>query len=294
LAIDQMAPRLGDLDQNFAEHREAIRWANKQNAELLVFPELSLTGYSVRSMAPKLAMTARDERLESLAGYAGALGLVIGFIEQGVDGRIYNSAAFLHDGAVRAVQRKLFLPNYGMFDERRFFATGERIVPIDSPWGKLGILICFDMLHPAAAYLHEQAGTRILIGISASPMRGTTADGNMGARDLFRTAQRAHSRLAGLVTVYVNRVGTEEGLTFWGGSLVLDPFAEIVAELPDYDAARSVCDIDLDSIERARLLFPHLKEGRPNFVLQEMWRLRMWQDDFVIPAERLGGPDTDL
>lgn len=292
LAIDQMAPRLGDVEANFQEHREAIRWAKKQQAELLVFPELSLTGYNVLGMVPEVAMAPEDGRLAELSSYAGKLGVILGLVERAPDGQFYNSAFYLKDGAVRAIQRKIFLPEYGMFDEKRFFAAGEHIAPFDTPWGRIGILICFDMLHPVAAYLHEVAGARILIVLSASPARGIGPDGEMAAAELFRTAQRAHSRLSGLVTVFVNRVGSEEGLTFWGGSAVLDAFAHPIAVLPEYDASRAICEIDLDSITRARTMFPHLKEGRPDFVLQELWRIRMGHKDRFPPPEF--APDTDM
>jgi predicted amidohydrolase len=275
LAIDQMAPVLGDIRANLAEHCEAIAWAKRQKADLLVFPELSLTGYLVRGMVAHVGMARDDPRLIKLAKEAGKLGVIFGFVEKTPDGQLFNCAGYIKDGMLRAVQHKLFLPNYGMFDEKRFFASGQRIEPFDTPWGRMGLLICFDMLHPAAAYLHQQAGVCLLITISAAPARGVGPDGFMAGAEGFRIAQRANSRLLGLVTVYANRVGAEEGMIFWGGSEVLDPFGQPLCSLPEYDAARAICEIDLEAVERARTLFPHLKEGRPDFVLQEMWRLRM-------------------
>ena len=275
LAIDQMAPVLGDIEANLEKHRDAISWARREKADLLVFPELSLTGYLVRGLVAHVGMARDDPKLTGLAREAGPLRLILGFVERAPDGQYFNSAAYLADGAVHAVQRKLFLPNYGMFDEKRFFAMGHRIEPFDTPWGRMGMLICFDMLHPAVAYLHEQAGTRILITISATPARGVGPEGFMAGAAGFRTAQRAHSRLLGLITAYVNRIGTEEGMIFWGGSEVLDPFANSLCALPEYEAARAICEIDVQAVSRARTLFPHLKEGRPDMVLQEMWRLRM-------------------
>lgn len=201
--------------------------------------------------------------------------MIFGFVEKARDGRFYNAAAYLKDGAVRAVQRKMFLPNYGMFDEKRFFAEGDRLEPFDAPWGRTGVLICYDALHPAAAYLHEQAGAQLIVTVAASPARGIGPEGSMSGREIFRIAHHAHSRLLGLPTVFVNRVGSEEGLTFWGGSQVVDPSGEPVCELPEYESAREICDIDLEATSRARTRFPHLKEGRPDFILQELWRLRM-------------------
>ncbi len=287
LAIDQMAPVLGDLKANLDLHRRAAEWANREKAHLLVFPELSLTGYLVKGMVPDVAMRPDDPRLETLAKKAGPLGILLGFIEKADDGQFFNSAAYITDGAVRAVQRKLMLPNYGMFEERRFLASGNRIEPIDTPWGRMGVMVCYDALQPAVAYLHQQAGVRILVTLSVSPARGIAADGTMGGREVFRLAHRAHSRLLGMVTIFVNRVGSEEGLTFWGGSEVLDPMGNTICELPDYEATRAVCDVDLESIDRVRTSFPQLKEGRSDVILQELWRLRMGgKPPLNLPEER--------
>jgi len=288
VAIDQMAPVLGDIDANIKSHQDAVRWAKSKKAELLIFPELSLSGYHVRGMVPHVALAAQGRHLKKLAESAGSLGVIAGFVEKSTDGQFYNSAAYIRDGHVQGVQRKLFLPNYGMFDEKRFFASGHRVSPFEMPWGRVGVLICFDALHPAAAYLFEQAGARVLVTISASPMRGIRSDGSMSAEESFRLAQRAHARLLGLVTILVNRVGTEEGLTFWGGSHVYDPFGDELLSMPTYEPQRAICDIDLETVSRARTLFPHLKEGRPGFVLQEMWRLRMESDGDV--AQRPPNP----
>ena len=278
IAIDQMAPVLGDVKRNADYHAQTIAWAKKQKAGLLVFPELSLTGYLVRGMVPQISMSPDDPTLTGLAKQAGSTAVILGFVERAPDKQYYNAAAFLHSGKVQAVQRKLILPNYGMFEERRFFAAGHRIEPVDTPWGRLGIEICFDTLHPAMTYLHQQAGVQILVTISASPARTISADGSMAGQEVFHIAQRANARLSGMLAVYVNRVGTEEGLSFWGGSEILDPMANQLLALPEYEEARDVCDVDLDVIERARMSFPQLKEGRSDFVLQELWRLRMKSD----------------
>lgn len=277
LSIDQMAPVLGDLDANFKRHSDAVRWAKSEKADLLVFPELSLTGYLVRGMVHHVAIERGDSRLNALSKQAGDMAVVLGMVERADDGQFFNSAAYLGGGGVAAIQRKLYLPNYGMFEEGRFFASGDRLESFESPWGKSAMLICFDLLHPAIGYLLEQSGVRLLISISASPARGITADGNMAGEMAFRLGQETFARLLGLMTIYVNRVGTEEGLTFWGGSQVMDPFGKVLCEMPMYEESRAICEIDMDSVSRARSLFPHLKEGRPEFILQELQRIRQSQ-----------------
>src|SRR5262249_54090391 len=148
IGLAQIAPELGQLEANLARHAELVARARAGGVNLLVFPELGLTGYLLQELNAEVAMTADDPRLTALA--AGALGMsvVVGFVEESADHRLFIAAALLEDGAVRHVTRKAFLPNYGLFDERRFFATADRVEAVDSALGvRLGISICEDFWH---------------------------------------------------------------------------------------------------------------------------------------------------
>ena len=143
IALVQMAPRLGVLADNLATHREALSAARAAGAGLVVFPELGLTGYQLQDLAAEVAMRADDPRLLGLAAETKGLSAVVSFVEEAADHRLFISAALLEDGEVRFIHRKLFLPTYGLFDERRFFAAGDRLRAIDSRLGvKLGLAVC--------------------------------------------------------------------------------------------------------------------------------------------------------
>ena len=148
IALAQLAPRLGVLEENLARHRELLAQARTAGAGLVVFPELGLTGYQLQDLAAEVAMRKDDPRLLSLASETKGLSAVVSFVEEADDHRLFIAAALLEDGDVRFVHRKLFLPTYGLFDERRFFAAGDRLRTVDSRLGvKLGIAICEDFWH---------------------------------------------------------------------------------------------------------------------------------------------------
>src|SRR5260221_14402874 len=127
IALAQVAPRLGDLDANLARHHALIAEARAAGAGLVVFPELGLTGYQLQDLAAEVAMRLDDPRLARLAAVTHGLSAIVSFVEEAGDHRLFIAAALLEDGQVRHVHRKVFLPTYGQFDERRFFAPGAVI-----------------------------------------------------------------------------------------------------------------------------------------------------------------------
>ena len=126
IALAQIAPRLGSLEVNLATHHDLLAKAREDGADLVVFPELGLTGYQLQDLASEVAMRLDDPRLAELAGATRGLSAVVSFVEESADHRLFIAAALLEDGEIRHVHRKLFLPTYGLFDERRFFAAGRR------------------------------------------------------------------------------------------------------------------------------------------------------------------------
>src|SRR4051812_13753954 len=152
IALAQIAPKLGDLAGNLELHKRQIAAAKKQNSDLIVFPELSLTGHFLRDMVPDVALAADADELQALADAAGEAALVVGFVEESLDRRFYNSAFFAEDGHILHVHRKVYLPTYGLFEEQRYFAAGERIRAFDSArFGRVGLLVCEDFWHLSAA-----------------------------------------------------------------------------------------------------------------------------------------------
>jgi predicted amidohydrolase len=276
VGLGQLAPRLGQVDANLQSHHRLIDDARAQGVDLLVFPELGLTGYLLQDLNAEVAMRADDPRLAELGRAAGSMSAVVGFVEQSDDHQLYIAAALFEDGVLRHVYRKSYLPNYGLFDERRFFAAGSRIGAVDSRLGvRLGICICEDFWHLPVPYLLALDGAQILINISSSPGRDIAAvvEGGLGSADSWRTLMRAYAELTTTYIVFVNRVGVDESVTFWGGSQVIDPAGEVRYEAPLLDEGLFVTEIDLDDVRRERVALPLLRDERPELVLRQLERM---------------------
>src|SRR6188508_2958267 len=149
MALAQIAPRLGDLEANLERHHAVLRDARAAGAGLVVFPELGLTGYLLSDLASEVAMRLDDPRLAELASEtSGCPSAVVSFVEESGDHRLFIAAALMEDGEIRHVHRKLFLPTYGLFDERRFFAAGDVLRATPSRLGVgLGLAVCEDFWH---------------------------------------------------------------------------------------------------------------------------------------------------
>lgn len=276
IGLGQLAPGLGLLDENLQAHSRAIAEARDSNVQLLVFPELGLTGYLLQDLNAEVAMRFDDPRLAALAAEAGEMSTIVGFVEESADHQLYIAAALLEGGAVRHVYRKSYLPNYGLFDERRFFAAGTQLRAVDSALGvRLGICICEDFWHVPTPYLLALDGAQILINIASSPGRDVAAvvKGGLGSAESWRTIMRAYAQLMTCHVVFVNRVGVEESVTFWGGSQVIDPAGDIVLEAPLLEEGLFVAEIDTDDLRRERIALPLLRDERPEFVLRQLERM---------------------
>lgn len=276
MALVQMAPRLGLIDQNLELHRDRIRHARDAGAELVVFPELSLTGYLLQDLNSEVAMRRDDPRLVGLGTEAPEASVILGFVEESDDHRLFISAALLEGGAVRHVHRKVFLANYGLFDERRFFAAGSVMQATDSAIGaRLGISVCEDFWHLATPELLALDGAQILVNISSSPGRDVAAvhEVGLGTASSWRSLSRTFAQLTTSFVVFVNRVGVEESITFWGGSEVISPSGATVFAAPLLEEGLFLVDVDLSEVRRERIAVPLLRDERPEVVLRQLERI---------------------
>jgi predicted amidohydrolase len=276
IALAQIAPDLGRLDDNLERHRGLIAEAREGGAGLVVFPELGLTGYVLQDLSAEVAMRLDDPRLLSLAAASSDLSVVVSFVEESADHRLYISAALLEDGEIRHVHRKLFLPTYGLFDERRFFGAGEMLRAVPSRLGPgLGIAICEDFWHLTVPQLLALDGAQILINVSSSPGRdlARTSEVGLGTATSWRTLMRTYAQLTTSFVVFVNRVGIDESIAFWGGSEVIAPTGAAVFSAPLYDDGLYCVDIDLDDVRRERFALPLLRDERPELQVRELERV---------------------
>jgi predicted amidohydrolase len=287
IGLAQIAPRLGDLEANLERHHALIADARRQDVGLLICPELGLTGYLLQDLASEVAMLIDDPRLTGLARATEGLSVIVGFVEESADHRLFIAAALMEDGRIVHVHRKLFLPTYGLFDERRFFAAGDVLRAVPSRLGVgIGIAVCEDFWHLSVPLVLALDGAQILIDISSSPGRdlAATNEVGLGTATSWRQLMRTYAQLTTSLVVFVNRVGNEESVSFWGGSEVISPSGRPIFSAPLYDEGLFVVDVDLADIRRERIGLPLLRDERLELEVREMQR---------IVAERAGfGHDT--
>lgn len=274
VGLAQLAPKLGSVSDNLEQHLRWIERARSAGADLVVFPELSLTGYILQDLVPDIAVPLPDaSRLQPLLDACRDIDCVFGLVEVSSNFNYYNSAAYVSGGEIRHVHRKLYLPTYGMFDEMRFFAMGENLRTFETRFGEIGLLICEDLWHPSTIYLHAQDGAKAVITISCSPGRGVRQGPlfatSEGWENLLKTTSQFHT----VFNVYVNRVGFEDGAHFPGGSMVVDPSGQVIAQARYFDEDFVVTELDVEEVRRARLFTPVLRDERLELTLRELGRI---------------------
>jgi predicted amidohydrolase len=276
IALAQIAPRLGLLDENLERHLELIEEARGQGAGLVVFPELGLTGYLLQDLAADVAMRLDDPRLGSLADASRGLSVVVSFVEESGDHRLFIAAALLEDGRIRHVHRKLFLPTYGLFDERRFFAAGDVLRATPSRMGVgIGLAVCEDFWHMAVPQLLALDGAQLLVNVSSSPGRdlASTNEVGLGTATSWWTLMRTYAQLTTSFVIFCNRVGVDESFSFWGGSGAIAPTGEVLFTAPFYDEGLFTVDVALPDVRRERISLPLLRDERPELNLRELERI---------------------
>ena len=276
LALAQLAPRLGRLDENLAVHRDVLAHARADGADLVVFPELGLTGYQLQDLSAEVAMALDDPRLAALAAETTGCSAIVSFVEEAPDHRLFIAAALLEDGALRHVHRKIYLPTYGLFDERRFFAAGQVTRAIPSRLGvPLGLAVCEDFWHLTVPLLLALDGAQILVNVSSSPGRDVAAvnEVGLGTATSWRALLRTYAALTTSFVVFCNRVGVDESVTFWGGSEVIGPDGETIMQAPLHDEGVFMAEIDLADVRRERVTLPLLRDERPEMVRRQLERI---------------------
>ncbi len=281
LALAQINTVLGDVEKNLQKHLTLITQARQNGADLLVFPELSLTGYVLQDLVPTVAHRAVDSDpvFHRLLEESQSIDLMVGFVEEDERNRFYIASAYLSAGKVLHVHRKVYLPTYGLFDEGRFFAWGDQVRAFDTRFGRVGMLICEDFWHASLPYLLWLDGADLFLFASASPGRGLpppATDGEGARLDSARWVDEINRAYAGLFTSFVahtNRVGFEDGLNFWGGASVYSPDGIALVHGPQHEEALTYVELDLNQLHRTRARLPLLRDERTSMVLRELMRI---------------------
>ena len=275
IALAQINTRLGDVKANLEKHLRLIATARGDGADLLVFPELSLTGYVLQDLASAVAHkpSPDDPIFRELLKASQDIDLVVSFVDEDNRYRFYIAAAYLSRGEVVHVHHKVYLPTYGLFDEGRFFAWGDAVKAFDCRFGRAGMLICEDFWHASPPYLLWLDGADLFLFTSASPGRGLRNEPQLESARWVEHINRAYASLFTAFIAHANRVGYEDGLNFWGGSTLFDPNGELLAKGPTHQEALTLAEIDINQLHRTRTRLPLLRDERTSLVQRELARI---------------------
>lgn len=275
IAVAQIDPVLGDLSANVSKHVALADEAIEKGAHLIVFPELSLTGYSIKDMNWDLAVniTQNPGRLQPLIDKSRSISILAGGVEEDESFRIFNTAFFFEDGKAGVAHRKTYPPTYGMFEEMRYFTKGDTIQPVQSKLGTLGVLVCEDLWHISLPYILAEAGAQIIIALVASPTRLGGNEQELQTAVVNTENHKAYARLLSSYIVFCNRVGFEDGVNFWGGSSIVAPDGDVIASAKLFDEDMLIAQIDEHEVRRARRFSRHFLDEDPSLVLKELTRI---------------------
>jgi predicted amidohydrolase len=256
--VAQIACRLGQLDANLAKVESAVEQAEAAGVELLIFPELSLSGYPPGDWFAEASVSRDSDHLARLRELSRRVSMVVGLIEETEHVEFYNSALYLHQGAIRHLHRKVYLPNYRIFEERRFFKPGWGVSAFDTPWGRMAVLICGDCWHLTLPYLAVHDGADLLIFIAASSNEGLTE--NISCRDAWERMNRSYALTLSTFIAFANLAGSSGPLTYWGGSHVVRPDGNLLDQAAIGDEDLLVCDLDFGMLREQRMVLPFRRD----------------------------------
>ncbi|MGE5313912.1 MAG: nitrilase-related carbon-nitrogen hydrolase [Acidobacteriota bacterium] len=279
VAVAQIDAAVGNLKANAARHADAVRKAIAARADIVVFPELSLTGYTVRDLNWDVALRAQKQELfDELINLSSQITIVFGAVEEAPNFGIYNSAFVIEEGIIASAHRKVYPPTYGMFEEMRYFSRGSDVRCFESRHGRLGILICEDLWHMSLPYVLAQDGAEVIIGIAASPTRLSGQSAMLPGLALNYEHHKTYARLLSSYIVYCNRVGMEDGVSFWGGSHVVGPAGDILAQAQLFEEDLITARIEANEVRRARRLSRHFIDDDMHLTVQQLERIQRERD----------------
>jgi predicted amidohydrolase len=258
LALAQISSQRENKKENLRKIEELTMRAKEQRADLVIFPELCLTGYVVRDQLYELAETLPGPSTTQIAELTRKTGMYVVFgmpeLSEKTKATIYNTAVFVGPEGVIGKYHKRYLPTHSVFEEKRYFRPGYQTAAFDTPLGKIGLCICYDLFFPEVTRLTRLAGAQLIICISASPsVRRSYFETLTAARAIENTAYLA----------YVNLVGVEDGLQFWGGSRLVSPTGDVISKAKYDEEDFVLCEVDYKDIRPAEAFIPTLRDLRP-------------------------------
>ncbi|MDY6970731.1 MAG: nitrilase-related carbon-nitrogen hydrolase [Thermodesulfobacteriota bacterium] len=300
IVIYQTNPVLLDVKTNLEDAISKIHSGREKGADLIVFPELALTGYFVGQDYHKVALKIDSPQIKRLAEATKGTAAVVGFIEESQSMNFYNAALIAVDGEVLFAYRKLNLPNYGVFEERKIFSNGKHVLVFRLYDFNVAVFICNDLWHPSLPYLGVTQKADIFITIFNS------SEGSMASEfkniESWEIINKFYSRVFGVYSICANRVGEESPkdirrkddsdsirraehcearirYTFWGGSEIINPYGQQVYKGAFHEEDEIIGEISKDLLRRKKIILPYLRDDDPYFTYRELGRILYKADE---------------
>lgn len=273
LAIAQISSKFANIRFNVEKHVQTALQAKKDGADIALFPELGLSGYSLRDLALQLALKPDSSELESILKASKEIAIVCSFPELCPDHVVRISAALFDKGEIVHIYRKVHPPTHGMFEELRYFGRGDRIRAFDTRFGRMGLMICRDFWHPEQAFVLARDGAEIILGCSAIPARSLNIKG-FAVSGSFESTVRTIATSCQIYAASSNKVGFEDGVAFMGASVAFSPTGRQIARLPEIDEKVEIVDVCLDEVGNARFKGSLYREQQPDLIELELERIR--------------------
>lgn len=275
VAVAQVTSVLGDLQKNIKHHLKFCDEAIKNKADLIVFPELSLTGYSLKDLNFVISLELeKTQLLNELKEKSKKISLICGLVEEDDNFAIYNSGVFISDGEIKFTHRKVYPPTYGLFEEFRYFSRGVECKAHDTKLGKVALLVCEDLWHLSLPYTVAMDGAQIIIGIAASPTRLAVDKEKFNNYEVNSEQHRVYARLLSSYFIFSNKVGYEDGINFWGGSEIVDPFGNVIAEAKLFEEDIIYADINFEEVRRARHQARHFLDEDLDLTMKNLSKIQ--------------------
>ena len=299
VTLCQTNPSLLDIQANLDEVLENIALEKEKGADLIVFPELALTGYFVGQRYHEVALRLDSPEIERLVAATKDTAAVVGFIEESPSLNFYNSALVAVNGCIAFAYRKLNLPNYGVFEERKYFSSGKQVPVFKLDDFSVAVFICNDLWHPSLPYLGvcQKADIFVTIFNSSQDSMGT----EFSNIESWGIINKFYARVFGIYNICANRVGSEkwrmeqsiaaaeakriasaepanpvldeQSFRFWGGSEIINPFGQTIAKAALHEPDVITADLSRDLLRKKRIMLPYLRNDDPYFTFRELQRI---------------------
>jgi len=269
----QFSPALGNVAGNLEFHLKKIEEAVSDKRDLVIFPELSISGYHLKDIVYDVSLTPDDEIIVQFKALSRKIDIVIGAPYEETPGIVSNCGLYFSRGELLHIHRKSQLPNFGMFEEEMIFKAGEQFRTFKAGEFTAGIIICREMLFPVIAYLYYLQGVDFLIGISNSPFRALSKTDGFSSLKLWERVGEVYAINYHQNYVFVNRTGFEDGIGFGGGSFYAAPGKGVVKRAAFFDDETLDFEVSKEAVRASRMGGNYFRDEKPEVIFNELKRI---------------------